>query len=260
MIAIIDDDGTTGTDDDHTGIRTFLHNKNIPLTYAVPSAAAGEGGKMTLATLKSLVNDGDEVVMHGVTDDDNVKTCSLAEFQTIVDTSIEWAQNNGFTSDVFVYPQGLQPSTGVDVNAKIAYLQSKNVKLAFNVNTSAEASETEGFEDWYTYPNGHTYKGIYNKLPLVEMPNNYNKAFLVNRAEINKTTNISLAWWKKKIDDLSDTDVFMCFFIHSYRSEFSTPDTSGKTATDYFKDTINYIVDNYSDKVKFVTASGLKNM
>lgn len=256
LITIIDDDGTTGTDDNHTGIRTFLHSKNIPLTYAVPCSSVGVAtGKMTLATLQELVADGDEVVLHGSSNNDNCRTCSLAEFKTLVDESVAWAKTNGFTDDVFVYPQGLQIESSTSVDEKLAYLQSKGIKMAYNVNTSVESSAKTGYEEWTEYENGSIYKGIYNEIPFVTMPNGYSKKLLINRAEINGTTNISLSWWKNKIDSLIGKDVYMCFFIHSYRPEFSTQDGNGKTATDYFKDTINYILDNYGDKVKFVTAS-----
>ena len=255
LISIIDDDGTNRTNDNYTGIRSFLKNKNISMAFAVPSNVPDGSGAYTLAQLKQMVSEGDEVLMHGVTTSDNANTCTLEEFKTMVDTSIEWASENNFSSEIFVYPMGMQEgSTGVDVDGKIGYLRSKGIKAAFNINTDVENSNTEGYEDWYTYENGHAGLGVFNIKPLVTMPNGYSKALLLNRLEFLRN-NLTVNWWKAMVDNAIQSKHYICFFLHSYQSAFSTQDEHGKTATDYFKELIEYIVDTYGEQVEFVTPS-----
>ena len=255
LISIIDDDGTNRTSDTYTGIRSFLRSKNIPMAFAVPTNAPGGGGSYSLAQLKQMVSEGDEVLMHGVTTSDNANSCTLEEFKTMVDAGIVWASENGFSDDIFVYPMGLQPGkTGVDVDDKIGYLETKGIRAAFNVNTSIENSNTEGYENWYRYENGHAGLGMFNIVPLATMPNGYSKALLLNRCEFLRN-NLTVNWWKTMIDDAIQSKRYICFFFHSYQSAFSTRDEHGKTATDYFKDLIEYIIDTYGEAVEFVTPS-----
>ncbi len=255
LITIIDDDGTDSTSDVNTGIRSFLHERNIPLTFAVPTTAPTKSsGTYSIAQLSEMIAEGDEVVMHGYDANDSDNRNTLEEFKTNVDASIAWAKENNFNDKVYVYPGGLFPNLSVDFDAKIAYLKSKGIEMAYTVNNPCESSSREGYEEWNTYENGAEYYGTYNKIPFVQMPNGFNHSLLINRAEVG-SNNLTVKWWKARVDDMIKKQAYMCFFTHSFLSEFKTADKNGKTYADYFKELIQYIVDTYGDRVQFVTPS-----
>ena len=255
LITIIDDDGTNCTSDANTGIRTFLHEKNIPLTFAVPvTAPTKSSGTYSIAQLTEMIAEGDEVIMHGYDANDSDNRNTLEAFKTNVDAAIAWAKENNFNSKSYVYPGGLYPNLSTDFNAKIAYLKSKGIEMAYTVNNPCESSSREGFEEWNTYENGADYYGTYNKVPFVEMPNGFSHALLINRAEVG-SNNLTVKWWKNRVDDMIEKQAYMCFFIHSFMAGFKTADSNGKTYADYFKELIQYIVDTYGDRVQFVTPS-----
>lgn len=255
LITIIDDDGTLGTSDANTGIRTFLHERNIPLTFAVPvTAPTKPSGTYSIAQLSEMIAEGDEVVMHGYDANDSDNRNTLEEFKTNVDASIAWAKENNFNDKVYVYPGGLFPNLSVDFDSKLAYLKSKGIEMAYTVNNPCESSSREGFEEWNTYENGADYYGTYNKIPFVEMPNGFSHALLINRVEVG-SNNLTVKWWKNRVDDMIEKQAYMCFFIHSFMAGFKTADSNGKTYADYFKELIQYIVDTYGNRVQFVTPS-----
>lgn len=251
LITIIDDDGTNRTDDDHTGIRSFLHNKNIPMAFAVPSEVPGNGGAYTIGQLTQMVSEGDEVVMHGVNVNDD-SSVSLSEFKTMVDSSVEWANTNDFSSDVFVYPRGLQP-TDTNFNEKIEYLSSKGIKAAYSINCPVESSETENYEEWYSYENGYTCHGTTNAIPFATMPNGYSKKLFFNRMELRRATLTAGEWWNNIIVEAIENKNYITFLLHSFSSEWSTEGTDGKTTTQLFEEFITNLVENYGDQIEFVT-------
>ena len=225
------------------------------MTFAVTSSApSSSSGVYTLAQLKQLVADGNEVVMHGQGSSDNANTCSLADFKTMVDGSISFAEQNGFTSDIFVYPQGLQINQGTEVEAKLAYLKEKGVKAAFNVNTGVESSSYEGYEEWYGYQNGVEYKGIANAIPFATMPNGYSKELLLNRANLGRAT-LSHNWWHNLIHGFIENKAYITFFMHSFSSEWQTVGADNKTTTDLFKEFIEDLIATYGDDIEWRTAS-----
>lgn len=194
----------------------------------------------------------------GCVTNDSANKMALDDFKTMVDENIAWAKENGFTDDVFVYPGGLFLNSSTDVDAKLEYLKTKNIKMAYSCNNPCESSSKEGFEEWNTYENGADYHGLYNKFPFVTMPNGYNHALMLNRNEVGKN-NLTVKWWKESLDNAIAKKAHICFFTHSFTSGFRTADDNGKTYADYFKELIEYIVTTYGDQVEWVTPSQLKN-
>lgn len=253
LISIVDDDGKNSPEDSWTGLRSFLNNRNIPMTLAVPTDSPGKTAThYTLAELHRLVDEGNEVVMHG-TGDQNSGEMTLYEFKEMIDASRAWAKNNGFTDDVFVYPRGLQP-TNTSFDDKLAYLDSKGIRAAFSVSTTVENALTTGYEDWYNYTNGHDCRGMYNKVPFATMPNGVSKKFLLNRFS-TRPSDTRAAWYRTILNTAINNGGYICFYMHSYTDEMNVVGTDGKTGIQLFEETIEYILENFSDKVDFVTLS-----
>lgn len=261
IITIIDDDGTNRTSDNYTGILSFLNTRNIPLTLAVPSEAPSKSsGTYNLAQLHEIESAGNEVIMHGVSSSDSVRLMTQAEFETMTDTMIDWANTNGFASDIFAYPGGaFVNNDDYGLDPKIAYIKSKGIKLAYGLNQTVENTLTTGYEDWYNYANGHDYQGVGNKVPFVTMPNGYSKALLANRMELKRTT-LTADWWKTRVNTFVDNKVYITFIMHSWISEWSTLGDDGKTTTELFKEFIQELIDTYGDEIEWRTASGALNL
>lgn len=255
VITIVDDDGTNRTSDTYTGILSYLNNKNIPLTLAVPTdAPTKSSGTYNLTQLHNIVDAGNEVVLHGQTSTDTTRTQTLEEFQTCVNASVAWATENGFTNNIYVYAGGTQPDQDATFADKLAYLKNNSIRAAYNVNTSVENHETTGFESWYTYMNGADYNGVSNKIPFVTMPVGISKTYLLNRNEL-KRDRITKNWWKEQIYEYIDRKDYIVLFMHSFSSEWQTAGEDGKTTTQLFEEFIDYLVETYGDKILWKTAS-----
>jgi hypothetical protein len=255
VITIIDDDGTNRTNDQYTGIISFLNNKGIPLTLAVPTEAPSKSsGTYKLAELHTLEEAGNEVIMHGVSTDNSTRTMTQAEFETMVDTMISWASTNGFNDKIFAYPGGaFINNDNYGLNPKIAYLKSNGITLAYGVNQSVEKSEITNYEEWYSYANGHEYGGVANRVPFVTMPNGYSKALLANRMELKRDT-LTESWWQTRLRTLIENKTYITFFMHSWVSEWTTAGADGKTTADLFKETIDSLVAEFGDAIEWKTA------
>lgn len=257
IITIVDDDGTNRTNDTYTGILSFLNTRNIPLTLAVPSESPSKSsGTYNLAQLHELESAGNEVIMHGVTNEDHARNMTQAEFETMTDTMIAWATENGFANDLFAYPGGaFVNNDDYGLNPKIEYLKTKGIKLAYGINQSVENALTAGYEDWYNYANGHEYGGVGNKVPFVTMPNGYSKALLANRMELIRDT-LTKDWWRTRVRNFIENKVYITFYMHCWISEWRTPGDDDKTTTDLFEEFIQELIDDYGDQIEWKTASG----
>lgn len=257
IISIIDDGGRNIPDDNHTGLYSWLKEKGIYMTFA-PSVedfeATNSDSRYSVEQLHQMVNEGAEVIVRGTLHANNSQTCTLEEFKEFIDGSINGAKTYGFTDDVLVLPQGLQPSTSESVEEKIAYLNTLNLKGVYNVNTAAESSSIDGFEDWYTYENGGNYYGVFNKIPFVTMPYGYSKALLINRCEV-KASRLNATWWVNRVKQAIEDKEYICFFMHTYDSEWTTENDDGQTTTDLFKEFITDLVDTYGEHIEWAVAS-----
>lgn len=102
-VAMCFDDGYTT---DKVDIFTYLRDKNIPASFAIPSTFPGTGGKLTWAQIKEMHDYGMEIVAHSATH--GSPPASLAEFiaesvtaaDTLAATDGTWQA----TIDAFVQP------------------------------------------------------------------------------------------------------------------------------------------------------------
>lgn len=257
IISIIDDDGTGRAMDNYTGLTTWLNNQDIPMAFALPKSQT----KYTSSNIPTLKEAGNEFVLHGLTtsDDfnagyDNDGEFDSTQFEADLQESKQYGTDLGITTNIMVYPKGMQPTSGIHIDEKLAILQ-KYFDYGFNVNTAAESSSIEGFENWTTYENGSEAKGQWNIVPFVDMPNGINKSMLINRMEIARDNkHIGTTWWKDMLDKAITNKGYVCFLVHSGVSSFnSTADSDGKTGYDRFKETITYILENHADEVEFLT-------
>lgn len=247
IITIIDDDGTARTEDAYTGMRTWLNERKIPLTYAVPKNVT------SLDKYKAdILEKGNEIIAHGLSTSDNYNTGyeDLEQFEADVAESKEWAVANGYPSNICVYPCGIQPNKTVNYAEKMSILK-KYFDYGFTVNTAVEGSSTEGFEGYY---NAVT-KGRWNAVPFSDMPDGYNKGMLLNRLEVTAEQNMKYSWWTAFIDAAIANQGYLCIFTHSFSSSFLTADSEGHSGYTRFQDVITYIINTYGDQVEFLTAS-----
>lgn len=248
IITIIDDDGTARTEDTYTGMRTWLNERNIPLTYAVPKNVTSINGYVD-----DLLENGNEIVVHGLSTGDNYNTGyedDLEQFEADVVESKEWAVENGYPSNICVYPCGMQPNKTVNYAEKMAILK-KYFDYGFTVNTAVEGSSVEGYEGYYN----EMTKGRWNAVPFTTMPDGYSKAMLLNRLEVTADQNMKYSWWTAFIDNAIANQGYLCIFTHSFSSSFLTEDSEGNSGYTRFQDVITYIIETYGEQVEFLTAS-----
>lgn len=258
IISIIDDDGTGRCMDNYTGLTTWLNNQDIPMAFALPKSQT----KYTTSNIPTLQASGNEFVLHGLTtnDDfnggyDNDGTFDSEQFEADLKESKAYGETMGITTNIMVYPKGLQPSTAKHFEDKITSIR-KYFDYGYNVNTAVEDSSVEGYEDWSTYDNGKTTKGQWNVVPFAEMPDGASKGMLINRMEIARDSkNIATSWWKTMLDTAITNKGYVAFLIHSGTSTFTTADSDGNTGYTRFQAVINYILENYKDEVEFLTPS-----
>lgn len=112
IISFVDDDGRN---DFLTNLKPIYDEKGIKGSLAITTAKTGTSGYLTVDQLKTLQNEGYEIVSHGHThatlsdlsDTDAIKECVLAR---------DFLKNNGFKGhDIFVYPNGVNKT---DVRTK----------------------------------------------------------------------------------------------------------------------------------------------
>lgn len=248
IITIIDDDGSGRTEDAYTGMRSWLNERNIPLTYAVPKNTTSLNQHMS-----NILAMGNEIVVHGLNISDNYNmgyTDDMETFEAEIAESKAWAVENGFPSNICVYPCGLQPNLTTNYTEKMNILK-KYFDYGFTVNTAVEGSSEEGYEGYYNA----TTKGRWNAVPLVTMSDGFSKGMLLNRLEVTDKQNIQYSWWTTFIDDAIANKGYLCLFVHSFASSFLNLDDDGNSGYTRFQDVINYIQTTYGDKVEFLTAS-----
>lgn len=248
IISIIDDDGSGYTEDDHSGMRTWLNKQGIPMAFALP---------MQVTNLDPYVSDilasGNEIIPHGLTANDGYNkeyADDMISFETDVATSKTLAEQKGYITNICVYPRGIQPNEATNYKEKMEILQ-KYFDYGFNINTVVEGSSKEGYEDYID----SLTKGRWNAVPFKTMPDGFNKGLLLNRLSVTRDENMQYTWWTKFIDNCIANKGYLVLFTHSHFSDFLEPDENGHTGYSRFQDIINYIKENYADEVEFLTPS-----
>ena len=174
IISIIDDDASGYTEDAYSGMRTWLNNQGIPMAFAVPLSQ--------MHNLDAFVSDilasGNEIIPHGLTVNDDYNTGytdDMTLFESEVAASKTIAEEKGYTTNICVYPKGIQPNQATNYAEKMEILQ-RYFDYGFNVNTAVESSEKEGYEDYLDT----LTKGRWNEVPLKTMPDGFSKGMLLN--------------------------------------------------------------------------------
>ena len=248
IISIIDDDGSGFTEDAYSGMRTWLNNQGIPMAYALPLNAPNLDPYVS-----DILASGNEIIPHGLTANDGYNkeyADDMVSFEADVATSKTLAEQKGYTTNICVYPKGIQPNEATNYAEKMEILQ-KYFDYGFNVNTAVEGSSKEGYED---YVDSLT-KGRWNAVPFKTMPDGFNKGLLLNRLSVTRSENMQYSWWTKFIDNCIANKGYLVLFTHSHFSDFLEPDENGHTGYSRFQDVINYIKKNYADEVEFLTPS-----
>lgn len=249
IISIVDDDGSGHTENWSTGMREWLNNQNIPMTFAVPASGT------QFDTFKSdLLVNGNDVIVHGanLTDDYNTGFADDMEaFEQNLVTSKQWAVENGYPSNICIYPCGIHPNLTVNYSDKMDIIK-KHFDYGFTVNVAPEGNIIEGYESYY---NALT-KGRWNEVPVTTtMPDGFSKKLLLGRLEVNDVQNLQYDWYKSFIDDAITNQGYICFFVHSFLDSFRIADENGHSGYTRFQDIINYITTNYADQVEFLSVS-----
>ena len=247
IISIIDDDGSGYTEYHQSGMRTWLNNQGIPMAFALP---------MQVTALDPYIPDilatGNEIMPHGLTANDDYKlgyTDDMTAFENDVALSKTLAEQKGYTTNICVYPKGIQPNESTNYAEKLDIIK-KYFDYGFNVNTAVESSSKTGFEEWVDSET----KGRWNKVPFETMPDGFSKALLLNRLVVTVDENMQYSWWTKYIDNCIANKGYLTLFVHSH-FDFLAPDENGHTTYSRFQDIINYVKENYADEVEFLTPS-----
>lgn len=108
IASIVDDDGYPQV---HSLLRQLTEQEGVPITIAAITSRVGTSElSMTLQQLKECQAAGMEVQSHTHTHQ-ALATLTYAEQENEIRSAKEWLQNNGFSSDVIIYPFG---STNAD--------------------------------------------------------------------------------------------------------------------------------------------------
>lgn len=108
IMSIVDDDGYPQV---HSLLKPLTEQEGVPITIAAITSRVGTSElSMTLQQLKECQESGMEVQSHTHTHQ-ALATLTYAEQENEIRSAKEWLQNNGFSSDVIIYPFG---STNAD--------------------------------------------------------------------------------------------------------------------------------------------------
>lgn len=221
IVCVIDDDGTTRTNDSYTGMTTWLNNQGIPLGFAICYDTIGTSGKYTVAQLQELQAKGNDILIHGNT--------RLQDFTTVdeVREELEKAKqfnidNSLFPQNIYVYPEGLNGDYTLTAD-EVKTTVGEYFDYALNVNIASMSSTDT--------------KGLWNKVPLEDELN-------LSRMEIKDTKGLSQ--YQNNIDSCVANKGLLILFTHSFRSTFAT------TGYDNFKEVISYLL---TQDVEFMNVS-----
>lgn len=253
IICFIDDDAQTGSNSTYS----MFEELGIPYGIACPVSTIGTSGHLSLSQLVERKANGADILMHGSLGSEDWKTMTLEDIKESVDTALEFMNTNGYNNKILVYPSGIQPLTNSENMTDIFnYMLSKGITYGFNVNTDGESSSKAGIEDWYTYANGQTCNGVWNLVPIVNMPNGYPKTMLLNRQQYSSNFFYKRkSYWFNNIQNVIDNKGFMCFFSHGYTLSSNVTTYDGETLTllESYKQMIEYLIENYSDKIEIMS-------
>lgn len=223
IVCVIDDDGTTRSQDEYTGMTSWLNNQGIPMDFAIMSSAVGSDGKLTVAQLKELEAKGNGILSHGGT---RLQDCkSEDEVRSKLRSAVNFYEDNGFSSgrDIYVYPNGLNGDYTLTAE-QVKNVTGEFFKYGLSVNKSG-----------YSQLNGN---GVYNPVPLTDKLN-------LARMEVNSTKGLNE--YKTRIDKCIQNKDLLILFTHSFQSQFMTGGGYEK-----FKEIIDYLK---TQDVEFMTVN-----
>ena len=216
IITFIDDDGTQGF---LTNLKSTFDANRIKVSLGIITSFVGTDSYMTLEQLKTLENEGYDILSHSKTHSKNIFSTSLSsttESQLDVEfgESLKFLKDNGFKNDdlVVIYPHGNFGNYAKFIK-KVARKYYK-----FGVNAV----------------------GNYNDSPSDSM--------YLDRVFLNKNTNISII--KEKIDNVLDKKGWLIFGTHG--------GLSSEIDGAYLQQVINYINEKNIKILKFSDAYKLK--
>ena len=216
IITFIDDDGTQGF---LSNLKSTFDANRIKVSLGIITSFVGTGSYMTLEQLKTLENEGHDILSHSKTHSKNIFSTSLStitESQLDVEfgESLKFLKDNGFKNyDLgVIYPHG---NFG-DYAKFIKKVARKYYKFGVNA------------------------VGNYNDSPSDSM--------YLDRVFLNKNTDISII--KEKIDNVLNKKGWLIFGTHSALSS----EINGA----YLQQVINYINEKNIKILKFSEAYKLK--
>jgi hypothetical protein len=221
IICIVDDDGTTRTNDSYTGMTSWLNSQGVPMDFAVCYDTVGTSGKYSVSQLQELEAKGNEVLIHGTKRLQDFNT--IDEVKTELETAIKFHEDNGFNNNfVYVYPNDVNEDTTLTAESvRETVGEYFDFGLSINVLDTVDYAQT---------------KGMWNKIPLENKLN-------IGRMEIAGTKGFNQR--KVFIDDCIANKGLLIFFTHSFQSQFLT----GGGYTE-LQNTINYLL---TQDVEFLT-------
>ena len=221
IVCIVDDDGTTRTNDSYTGMLSWLNNQGIPMNFAICYDTVGTGGKYTITQLQELQNSGNGILIHGSKRLQDFNT--IDDVRTELETALQFHKDNNFNIiNAYVYPNGANDDT--NLTAKEV---RKVVGEYFDYGLSINVLETIDYTQT---------KGMWNKVPLEDKLN-------VGRMEIAADKGFNQR--KSFINDCIVNKGLLILFTHSFQSQFLT----GGGYTE-FQNIINYLL---TQDVEFMT-------